>query len=62
MSTTPEVIVARHMEVPCFALSVITGLGIEGKIKYTTHKSVRYEAEKVESSIAIIMTELISAL
>ena len=62
MSTTPEVIVARHMEVPCFAVSVITDLGIEGKIKYTTHEEVQHEAEKIESHITIIMTELISTL
>ena len=28
MSTTPEVIVARHMNLPCFAISVITDLGV----------------------------------
>ena len=62
MSTTPEVIVARHMGLPCFALSVITDLGVEGKITYTTHEAVQHEAKKIESHIAIIMTELISAL
>ena len=62
MSTTPEVIVARHMELPCFAMSVITDLGIEGKISYATHESVQHEAGKIESSIAIILTELIGAL
>jgi len=62
MSTVPEVIAARHIGVPCFAMSVITDLGIEGKIAYTTHESVQHEAEKIESHIAIIMTELISTL
>ena len=33
MSTAPEVIVARHMDIPCFAMSVITDLGVPGKIK-----------------------------
>ena len=33
MSTVPEVIVARHMDIPCFAISVITDLGVKGKIK-----------------------------
>jgi hypothetical protein len=44
MSTTPEVIIARHMCLPCFAVSVITDLGVEGKIEYTTHESVLFEA------------------
>ena len=46
MSTVPEVIIARHMFLPCFAVSIITDLGIEGKIEYTTHESVKAAAEK----------------
>jgi len=62
MSTTPEVIVARHMNIPCFALSIITDLGIEGKIEYTTHESVQNEAAKSEALMTTIMTDLISTL
>lgn len=62
MSTTQEVIVARHMELPCFAISVITDLGVEGKIAYTTHQSVQHEAEKIEAGMTAIMTELINSL
>jgi purine-nucleoside phosphorylase len=62
MSTTPEVIIARHMNLPCFALSVITDLGVEGKIEYTTHESVQNEAAKTESRMTTIMTEMISSL
>jgi purine-nucleoside phosphorylase len=62
MSTTPEVIVARHMLLPVFAVSVITDLGVEGKIEYTTHESVQHEAAKAESRMTVIMTEMISTL
>ena len=62
MSTTPEVIIARHMNLPCFAVSVITDLGVEGKIEYTTHESVQNEAAKTEARMTTIMTELISSL
>ncbi len=62
MSTTPEVIIARHMNLPCFAVSVITDLGVEGKIEYTTHQSVQNEAAKIESRMTTIITELISSL
>jgi len=62
MSTTPEVIVARHMNLPCFAVSVITDLGIEGKIEYVTHESVQIEAAKTESRMTTIMTEMIKSL
>lgn len=62
MSTTPEVIIARHMKLPCFAVSVITDLGVEGKIEYTTHESVQNEAAKTESRMTTIMTEMIASL
>ncbi|NLJ44458.1 MAG: purine-nucleoside phosphorylase [Bacteroidales bacterium] len=62
MSTVTEVIVARHIGLPCFAVSIITDLGVEGKIEYTTHEIVQREAEKAENRMTIIMTELISSL
>jgi len=62
MSTTQEVIIARHMNLPCFAVSVITDLGIEGKIEYTTHESVQAEAVKTESRMTTIMTQMIASL
>jgi purine-nucleoside phosphorylase len=62
MSTVTEVIVARHMGLPCFAVSIITDLGVEGKIEYTTHEIIQHEAEKAESRMTTIMTELISSL
>jgi purine-nucleoside phosphorylase len=62
MSTVTEVIVARHMGLPCFAVSIITDLGVEGKIEYTTHENVQNEAEKAEARMTTIMTELISSL
>jgi purine-nucleoside phosphorylase len=62
MSTVPEVIVARHMNLPCFAVSIITDLGVEGKIEYTTHESVQSAAEKTESRMTTLMTEMISSL
>ncbi|MFN8239378.1 MAG: purine-nucleoside phosphorylase [Bacteroidales bacterium] len=62
MSTTPEVIIARHMGLPCFAVSIITDLGVEGKIEYTTHESVQKEAARTEARMTSLMTELIETL
>jgi purine-nucleoside phosphorylase len=62
MSTTPEVIIARHMNLRCFAVSVITDLGVEGKIEYITHELVQAEATKAEERVTTIITELISSL
>jgi purine-nucleoside phosphorylase len=62
MSTTPEVIIARQMNLACFAVSIITDLGVEGKIAYTTHDSVIKEAAKAEERMTTIMTDLIASL
>lgn len=59
MSTTTEVITARHMNIPCFAVSIITDLGVAGKIEYTTHESVQQAAEKSESLMTKVMEKLI---
>ncbi|MEX1003259.1 MAG: purine-nucleoside phosphorylase [Crocinitomicaceae bacterium] len=62
MSTIPEVIVARHMDIPVFAISIITDLGVEGKIKKVTVKDVIAVAKKQEPKMTIIMKELISRI
>jgi purine-nucleoside phosphorylase len=62
MSTVPEVIVARHMKIPCFAMSIITDLGVEGKIVQVTHQDVQEAAAKSEKKMTIIMKELIREL
>ncbi|MDZ7633836.1 MAG: purine-nucleoside phosphorylase [Bacteroidales bacterium] len=62
MSTVPEVITARHMNVPVFAVSIITDLGVDGKIEFTTHESVQLAAEQSEEKMTRIMKELIAAL
>jgi purine-nucleoside phosphorylase len=58
MSTVPEVIAARHMGLRCFAFSVITDLGVPGKIVEVTHRHVIHVASDVEP----VMTRLISEM
>lgn len=60
MSTVPEVIVARHMGIPCFAISIITDLGVPGKIMEVTHEDVIQVAKKQEPKMTLIMRELIA--
>jgi purine-nucleoside phosphorylase len=62
MSTVPEVIVARHSEMRCFAMSIITDLGVEGKIVEVTHEDVIEVAAKAEVKMTQIMKELVSSL
>ncbi len=62
MSTVPEVIVARHMDLPCFAVSIISDLGVEGKIEYITHEMVTKAAAASESKMTSIMTSLMDKI
>lgn len=62
MSTVPEVITARHMGIPCFAMSVITDLGVPGKIEYITHKEVQQVAEETQPKMTLIVKQLIATL
>ena len=62
MSTVPEVIVARHMSVPCFAISIITDLGVHGKIVKVSHQEVIKVANEAEKKMTLLMKELISSI
>lgn len=62
MSTVPEVIVARHMSIPCFAMSIITDLGVPGKIVPATHAEVQHVAAQAEKKMTLIMKELIKVI
>ncbi|MFD2202291.1 purine-nucleoside phosphorylase [Shivajiella indica] len=59
MSTIPEVIVARHMEVPVFAISAITDLCYPGKIKKVKLEEVLAGAAKAEPGMSLIIRELV---
>ena len=62
MSTVPEVIAARHMGIPCFGFSIITDLGVPGKIIEMTHEIVQEVARKVTPKVTKITKELIASL
>lgn len=59
MSTVPEVIVARHMELETFGLSVITDMGDEENIEDVNHSEVLKAAQKAEPDVRILIKELI---
>jgi purine-nucleoside phosphorylase len=59
MSTVPEVIVARQMGMKCFAVSIITDLGVPGKIKEVKLSEIIAAAEKAEPSMTRLMKRMI---
>ena len=59
MSTVPEVIVARHCGMRVFGVSIITDLGVEGKIVEVSHEEVQRAANAVQPLMAEIFREMI---
>lgn len=60
MSTVPEVIVANHAGIRCFGISIITDLGVEGKIVEVSHEDVQKAADAAQPKMTTIMRELIN--
>ena len=59
MSTVPEIIAARHMELPCFAVSVITDMCVPGKIKKVVLLDILEAAARAEPHMTFLIRELI---
>jgi purine nucleoside phosphorylase I, inosine and guanosine-specific len=59
MSTAPEVIVARHMSLPVFAISVISDIGGKDLHIQVTHEEVLASASKAEPKMTAIIKELL---
>jgi purine-nucleoside phosphorylase len=62
MSTVPEVIVARQMGIPCFAISIITDLGVPGKIQEVSHEEVQKVAAKAEKKMTLLIKEMMTSI
>ena len=59
MSTVPEVIVARHMDMDVFGISIVTDSGVPGEIIEISHEEVQEVAMKAEPQLSLIIRELI---
>jgi len=59
MSTVPEVIVARHMDLETFGISVITDMGNEESIGTISHDEVLEAAKEAEPKVRSLIKELI---
>ena len=62
MSTVPEVIVARHSGIECFAISVITDLGVVGIVEQVSHEEVQKAAAEAQPNMTFIMKEIINSI
>jgi purine-nucleoside phosphorylase len=62
MSTVPEVIAAHHGGLKVLAFSIITDLGVLGKIVEVSHEEVQEAAKIAQPKMAFIMEEVIKQL
>ena len=62
MSTVPEVIVARHMDMAVFGISIITDSGVPGEIVEISHAEVQAVAMLAEPKMSLIIRELLAVL
>ena len=60
MSTVPEVIVARHMKLPVFAVSVISDLGVEGKIIEISHQEVIEAVSRITPKLITLIKNMVT--
>ena len=60
MSTVPEVIVANHMQIPVFAISVITDEGFQEILKPVTLAEIVAIAQNAEPKMTTIIKKLIA--
>ena len=61
MSTVPEVIVAKHMGMTCFGISVITDLGVEGIVESVSHEEVQKVAKIAEKVVGRLVEEFVKS-
>lgn len=62
MSTVPEVIVANHAGMRVFGMSIITDLGVPGKIVEVSHEEVQEIGNRAQPLMTLIMTRLIQQI
>ncbi len=62
MSTVPEVIVANHAKIKVLAFSIITDLGVIGKIVEVSHEEVQEAAKIAQPKMAEIMRTLLERM
>lgn len=59
MSTVPEVIVAKHMDLPCFGVSIISDMGNEQGITNLSHDEVLKAVKNAEPHVKRLIKNLV---
>lgn len=59
MSTVPEIIAARHMQLKCFGISIITDIGVSDHPVSVSHEEVLAVAKVAEKKVTAIIKGLV---
>lgn len=62
MSIIPEAIAAHQLGISCFAMTVISDLGMPGKVIRVSHEEVQQAASKTEPRMTLLITKLLEAM
>ena len=62
MSTVPEVIVANHAKMKVLAFSIVTDLGVTGRVVKVSHEEVQSAAKFAQPKLVFLMEEVIKQL
>lgn len=62
MSTVPEVIVANHAGIKVLAFSIVTDLGVTGRVVKVSHEEVQEAAKLAQPKLVFLMEEVIKQL
>lgn len=62
MSIIPEAIAARQLRLRCFAISVISDLGVPGKIKEVSHEQVQKAASRAEPAMTLLIKKMLELM
>ncbi len=62
MSTVPEVIVANHAGMKVLAFSIVTDLGVLGRIVEVSHEEVQEAAKLAQPKLVFLMQEVIKKI
>lgn len=61
MSTVPEVIVGKHMNMDCFGISIISDIGDEEAIKNVYHEEVLKAVKAAEPKVRLLIKSYLSS-
>ncbi|MDR1729328.1 MAG: purine-nucleoside phosphorylase [Prevotellaceae bacterium] len=62
MSTVPEVIVANHVGISCFGISVVGNVGLDASLSSVTHEEVQENTRTAQQKLNVLVREMVKEI